>query len=561
MSFPSQATQAAKQLLALKNAESNFLDFIRYLHPEWSIPNFQFILASALDLLEKRELKSGFTGKLTPLRSNQKKPKLSESNFCGRPVYNLMINMPPRHAKSTFATQLFPAYFMGRDPRRHIMSTSYNSTLAVDFGRSVRAYIENPRYTQVFPQMTLNRQTRAADAWRTTENGNYFSIGMDGTTSGRPANLLILDDPIKNRREAESATTRNNAWNFYQSALTTRLQPEIENEPPIQIVILTRWHPDDPGGRIQQTEDWKEGLWAHINFPAVIETESEVLRPNTMLPPDDPRYLKPMESAKVSKWQRHHKAPKRTALWPERFPLSTLDRIERQNPREFAALYLQNPYIEGGNLIKTEWWRYYDNTKETPNNIIIAGDTAFSKKENADYSVFITLAMDDIGDIYILDVLRKRLDYPQLREATIKLNNKYRGRGLRSFYLEDRASGQSLIQDLRHNAGVNIIPHKPGTSEKVARAHNITPMIESGRVHLPNHAKWLDAFIDECVTFPDGKHDDQVDALVIGLDALSKTPVTPTFAPLSTPLFSSDLNPTTTKHQLTTHRRWRGWGI
>jgi predicted phage terminase large subunit-like protein len=552
--------EAAKRVLQVRNAELSFVDFVKSMHPEWKIPKFQYTLMHALNLLEKRNLYSGFTG------DTDKKGNLIKKNQYGEPVYNILINMPPRHAKSTFATQLFPAYYMGRNPSRYVMSTSYNASLAVDFGRAVRSIAEEPIFPQIFPHFAFDQTSRAADVWRTTDNGAYFGIGMGGTTSGRPANLLIIDDPIKNRQEAESMTTRNNAWNYYISALTTRLQPEANGSHPIQIMILTRWHPDDPGGRIQLTEDWRENRWLHINFPAKKEVNCGVMRSVAELPPDDPRHIKTGELSRVSPKKRHYSPTKIVALWPERFPLDNLNRIERLNPREFAALYQQSPYIEGGNIIKADWWKFYDPEIINPTNfsaIIIAADTAFKKTETADYSVFLVGGLATDGDIYIIDRVKGRYDFPELKQKAVHLNTKYRGKGLRGLYIEDKASGQSLIQELKHESGVSVIAYKVN-ADKVARAHTVTPLIEGGRVWLPQGAHWVDDFIDATVSFPSAVHDDDVDALSILLDSISKMHVGASFdAPINV---SESLNNHYSKHRdsispLSELNTWRGWGL
>ena len=144
-----------------------------------------------------------------------------------------------------------------RTPTRQVMSSSYNSQLAVDFGRQVKSIVEEKTITQAFPDFILRTDSRAADVWRTEAGGAYFGVGVGGTTSGRPANLLIIDYPIKSREDAESMTLRNKTWNYYTSALTTRLQPQTDGGPPKQIIILTRWHPDDLAGRLMATEDWE----------------------------------------------------------------------------------------------------------------------------------------------------------------------------------------------------------------------------------------------------------------------------------------------------------------
>lgn len=542
--------KAARHLLKLKAAEDSFLGFVKAAFPTWELPDFHLKMIDALDRLEKNTLTSHFG--LTPSECHGKKEV---------PVRNILITMPPRHGKSTYGSVIFPAYFMAKKPSRYIMSTSYNSQLATDFGRQVRDLANEPITKQVFPDFEMSQDSRAVDQWRTTASGAAYFIGVGGTTSGRAANLLLLDDPLKSREEAESATQRNKIWNYYVSALSTRLQPDIDNVPPAQIVILTRWHPDDPAGRLMETEDWKEDRWIHINFPAVSEKRGEPIS-RSYLPADHPDYLPPNEASKITKRKRFIYKTERSALWPERFPLEELERRERLNPREFASLYQQSPFILGGNLIKSNWWRTYppDMKPERFTSLIIAADTAFKAKQNSDYSVMMVMGLDSNGDIYLVDAIRDRFEFPDLKRRMIMLNNEWRGRGLRGIYVEDKASGQSLIQELKRESGVSVIPYRVA-SDKVSRLNAVLPLIEGGRVFLPEVAPWLDPFMDECQTFPSGKHDDMVDALSMGLDVLARTPTTGSYyvpPPFSTDdksslfIAKSDLN--------VSGSQWRGWG-
>lgn len=533
-------SQVAKYLLRLRDASEDFKSFVQLIYPDWTLADFQLELIDALNKLENNTLGTN----------------------------NLLITMPPRHAKSTFGTVLFPSYFMARNPHRFTMSCSYNSQLATDFGRQVRAVVEQKQMNQAFPDFTLSTESRAADVWRTEVGGAYFAVGVGGTTSGRPANLLLVDDPIKSREDAESMTQRNKTWNYYASALSTRLQPEANGSPPKQIVILTRWHPDDLAGRLQQSEDWAEGRWTHINFPAIKKTKGKPIR-RTRLPLDHPMYLTNTELNQLAKTKREIHEEVEAPLWPERFPLDDLKRRERLNPREFASLYQQQPYIEGGNIIRTEWWQKYPSDLKPENfvSLVIGVDTAFKKTETADYSVAVTAGMDRNGDIYIIDILRGKYDFPELKQRLIRLNNKWRGRGLRAMYIEDKASGQSLIQELKRESGMSIIPYKV-VHDKVARVNAILPLIEGGRIFLPDQSEWLDTFIDESVSFPSGNHDDQVDAATIAIDVLSRTNVSPESWSLHSDPMQS-LNHTDDKNfgkslQHTVNAsaaKWQGWGI
>ena len=539
MSSPTKR-EVARYLLRLRDASDSFEGFVRLMYPDWELADFQLELIDALDKLERGTL------------------------GCN----NLLITMPPRHAKSTFGTVLFPSYYMAKNPNRYVMSCSYNSQLATDFGRQIRAVVEDKAIPQAFPDFHLSTDSRAADVWRTEEGGAYFAVGIGGTTSGRPANLLLVDDPIKAREDAESMTQRNKTWNYYTSALATRLQPEADGTNPKQIIILTRWHPDDIAGRLQQTEDWAEGRWHHINFPAIKQVNSGKIRRNH-LPEDHPQYLPTKEINSVSNAKRTIYETKEAPLWPSRFPLEDLKRRERLNPREFASLYQQQPFIEGGNLIKTEWWQKYpsDLSPENFSTLVIAVDTAFKKTETADYSVAVVAGMDRNGDIYIVDIMRGKYDFPELKQRLIRLNNRWRGRGLRAMYIEDKASGQSLIQELKRESGMAVIPYKV-VHDKVARVNAILPIIEGGRVFIPDTSDWLDPFIDECVTFPGGNHDDQVDAATMAIDILSRTSISPEawslHADASQSLNNHDISAfgkslkTRVGHAIP---KWTGWGL
>lgn len=463
--------EAARRLIILREASQSFLGFIKLAYPQFKLAPFHLKLIDTLDKLEKRTLGTN----------------------------KLLITMPPRHGKSTIATVAFPAYFMMRRSNRRILSVSYGEDLAKTFGRSVRDLTMEPQLAQAFPNFELNKTSTAADEWQTTDDGRYFACGVGGGTTGRPANLLIVDDPIKSRPEAESPSRRNTIWNYYTGSLANRLEPELDGTPPIELLIQTRWHPEDLAGRIMNLDEWGED-WTHIDFPAI----------STVVNEDGTTSEQP--------------------LWPERFGLDFLHKMQKRDPRDFAALYQQQPFIQGGNLIKPAWFNYMREQDIPPTpTIIMTADTAFKQQTINDPTVIMTLGMTAQGDIYILNIIRERLDYPALRRRLITENTIWRGRGLRGIYIEDKASGQSIIQDLRTMPGVSVIPYKfngaRDASDKVARVNSILPLIEGGRVFIQEDAPFLDDFIAEVEAFPNAKHDDQVDALAIGLDILSRMTV------------------------------------
>jgi predicted phage terminase large subunit-like protein len=371
-------------------------------------------------------------------------------------------------------------------------------------------------------------------------NENYFANGV------LTHNCLEVDDPYKSREEADSATQRRKVWDFYTSGLLSRMQPDRDGQPAFQIVTQTRWHPDDMAGRIQESAEFKRGEWLHLNYQALTKKERKVYVRRNSLPEDDPRYVPNVTVEQIETGRRtDHEAggllseglvtpmvevsDEYTALWPSRFPVEFLQgQRSVLGERDFQSLYQQSPYVLGGNIVKENWFKRYNaDTKPLEFHAIAIGvDTAFKAKAVNDYSVFTVAGITEIGDIYILNVFRDKLEFPDLKRKAIAINSAYRGQGLRGFWIEDNASGQSLIQELRANSGVPVIPWKPGANDKVLRMTSITPLIESGRVFIPEEAHWLEDWLGELVQFPSVKHDDQADSFVIVVDVLSRMVVT-----------------------------------
>jgi predicted phage terminase large subunit-like protein len=495
------------------------MGFMDYYYPDMKWVGFQTELQEVLDLLEKDALVSAG----------------------GNPIRSLLINMPPRHAKSFNASVNFPAYALMRRPVREVMISSYNNDMATTFGRGTREVVTDARARRAFKGFDLSRETRAVDFWKTTAGGAYYSVGLDGTTTGRGANFLSVDDPYKSREEADSTSKRRKVWDFYTSGLLSRMQPDREGQPPFQIVTHTRWHPDDMAGRIIESPEFKRGEWMHLNYQALTKKERPVYIRRNKLPEDDPRYVPNVTIEQIATGRRTEDGEKLLsdrlvspevavseqyeALWPERF---NVDWLQRQRSllgeREFEALYQQSPYVLGGNIVKESWFKRY-NMDTVPlefHAIAIGVDTAFKTKQVNDYSVFTVGGITEIGDIYILKVFRVKLEFPDLKRKAVSINAAYRGQGLRGFWIEDNASGQSLIQELRANSGVPVLPWKPGSQDKVARMTSITPLIEAGRVFIPEEADWLDDWLAEMVAFPSVKNDDQADSFVITTDVLSR---------------------------------------
>jgi len=305
--------------------------------------------------------------------------------------------------------------------------------------------------------------------------------------------VLILDDPIKNDQEARSRIYRERLWDWWRNTFLTRREPNAG-----VVLIMTRWHYDDLAGRIMR-EDSDE--WETLMFPAIAEADEKSvgLRTTDVL-------------------GRKEGDP----LWPERFPVNELERIrERIGLQAWNALYQQRPTQEEGQLLKREWWRY-TSYPEKPDVVVQAWDTAFKTGQENDYSVCVEIWRTS-EYYYVANVFRGRLEYPELKRAIVQLYDGAKSLefGIRpsAVVIEDTASGQSAIQELKRDSAVPIIPVKVDR-DKIARVNQITGLVEAGKVVLPERASWLAEFIEECAEFPVGLHDDQVDAFVHGLSYL-----------------------------------------
>ena len=511
----------AARLKVIHEAESSLLGFTKYYRPEWTLPAFHLRMIDVLDKLAKRQL----------------------FGPDGQPIYRVMFNAPPRHSKSTYSTVLFPSWYMGCDPRRFVMSASYNNPMAKTFGRSVKTIVSDPKFSDVFPDLKIPHWNSAVDEWGTTAHGKYFGVGLQGTTTGRPATLLLVDDPIKTREEAESAVKRQKVIDFYEDSLITRLEPEADGSPPIEIVTLTRWHPGDLSGHIMDSEDWKEGKWLHVCFQAISMQPSGTPVHRTMLPVKHPEHWKHDQdehalatySTKEYEKRAFYDEPVETALWPERFPLDVLKAKQRRNPRGFEALYQQSPYLKGGAMFKTSDWRFFTQKQlpEAMAAVRIYADTAFKKDQRNDPSVVMAWGLDTEGNYYALDFIKRKCTFPELRNLLSTFWAKWRGRA-QVFKIEDRASGQSVIQALNVDLGIPASPYTPPGQnlDKVAKANLILPLLEVGRVYLPSDQPWADEVITECEQFPDGTHDDIPDVITMALDDLSKLGLAHTGAPI-----------------------------
>lgn len=391
-------------------------------------------------------------------------------------IDRLMVFMPPRHGKSLLTSTLFPAWYIGRHPDRSIIASSYGQELASDFGRRVRGFVADDLHRAIHPDCRMEDDSSAVHRFGLTAGGAYYAVGAGGPITGRGADLLLIDDPIKTREEAFSPASRRSLKDWYQSVAYTRLQPGGA-----VIVIQTRWHEDDLAGWLMK-EHASEG-WRVVSLPALAE-------------PGDP--LGRTEGA---------------ALWPEKFPVETLERIrEAIGSSAWASLYQQRPVADQGAIFRREGFRWFSGSPEV-RRVIFSLDTAFKTGQSSDYSVCEVWGEAQTG-YCLLHLLRERMDFPELIRRTQSIAAFWRPHAV---LIEDAASGQSLIQSLKAETRLPILPVKP-QGDKVARASAVAPLVESGRVLLPEGVAWLADFLDEVLAFPAAPHDDQVDSMTQALN-------------------------------------------
>jgi predicted phage terminase large subunit-like protein len=399
---------------AIELARSDFAAFAALVYPRFQLPHHLRILVEALEGVERGEIK------------------------------RLMLFMPPRHGKSLTASTLFPAWFLGRDPRRYVISASYGAELALDFGRKVRNLIADPLHGAVFPTSRLSGDSTAAHRFNLTAGGAYYALGAGGPITGRGADLLLIDDPVKNREDAHSAAFRHSLQSWYESVAYTRLEPNGAI-----VLIQTRWHQDDLAGWLLR-EHADEG-WRVISMPAVAETDEDRRREGE-------------------------------ALWPRRFPLRALESIRAAvGGAEWQALYQQRSQAAEGAIFKRPWFRTWKDG-ELPahfNQVVLSLDTAFKAGAANDYSAAVVIGEAPAG-CYLLHVWRERVEFPALKRKVIELAQTWRPGAV---LVEDKASGQSLIQELR-STNLPVLPIRVDT-DKESRAHAVSPLVEAGRLFLP----------------------------------------------------------------------------
>jgi predicted phage terminase large subunit-like protein len=371
-----------------------------------------------------------------------------------------------------------PAWFLGRNPKLKIIQATHNTELAVRFGRKVRDLIATPDYRTVFPDTELKADDKAAGRWGTAAGGEYFAAGVGAAMTGRGADLLIIDDP-HSEQDALSGTAFDHAFEWYTSGPRQRLQPGGAI-----IIVMTRWSLKDLTGQVlkMQGSDQLADEWDVVEFPAI-------------MPSDNPH-------------------------WPEFWNKDDLLKVKASLPvGKWNAQWQQNPTAEEGAIVKKEWWNMWEK-EEIPEvkYIIQSYDTAFSKKETADYSAITTWGVfenEETGadNIILMDARRGRWNFPELKEVA---GEEYEYWEPDMIIVEAKATGTPLTDELRR-AGIPVMNYTPAKGrDKVTRMHTVAPLFEAGMVWAPEK-KFSDEVIEECLAFPNGEHDDFVDSMTMAL--------------------------------------------
>jgi predicted phage terminase large subunit-like protein len=390
----------------------------------------------------------------------------------------VIINMPPRHTKSEFASFLLPAWFLGKYPGKKIIQTSNTAELAVGFGRKVRNLVDSEQYAKIFPNVNLRSDSKAAGRWATNSGGEYFAIGVGGTVTGKGADLLIIDDPHSEQEAALAATSPeifDKVYEWYTSGPRQRLQPGGSI-----VVVMTRWSKKDLTGRIIQSSIDKEGNddWEVIDFPAIL--------------------------------------PSGNPLWPEFWSLEELLALQSELPAgKWNAQYQQSPTSEEGAIVKRDWWKIWEPDRPPVCEFIIQSwDTAFTKSERSDYSACTTWGVfykdenPNDPNVILLDAFKKRMEFPELKE---KAFNHYKEWEPDAFIVEAKASGAPLIFELRA-MGIPVSEFTPSRgNDKMVRINSVSDLFASGKVWAPG-TRWADELIEEMAAFPNSDHDDLVDS-------------------------------------------------
>lgn len=424
----------------------------------------------------------------------------------------LIIVSPPRVGKSERISRKLPAYLLARDPTCEIIATAYGADLANSFSQDVRRLVQSTQYNRWYPDTKIARGENKVDRWRTTAGGGYRAAGITGGVTGMGANWLLIDDPFKNREEADSPARRRKVWSEYTSTFRSRLEPDRRGKFGV-LLTLTRWHHDDLAGRLLDlaSKDPDADPFVHYRFPALAEPDAGDRHPLDTRAEGEP-------------------------LWPDKYGVKALKALRANSERDWVSLYQGRPNQESGDIFKRHWFRFYHEPcapayappqhvvvdpegndvhcaqRPKPSSfrkITVSVDASFKGVAGSDYCGVGVWGEQD-GDHYLLDLIEERLAYPDLKKRLTELIDVWRpGRVL----IEDAANGPAVISELRQAYGEGLIVPCPTRGGKVARAHATTPLPSQGRVYLPHptQSTWVLDFIERLCQFPNVGFDDIVD--------------------------------------------------
>lgn len=441
------------ELKYLDKVRKSYVDYVEYVHEGSWIrgKHLELVCNTVQDFLED---------KLT--------------NDKGKVCNVLIVSMPPQHGKSQSITETLPSWYIGRYPSKRIIEVSYGDDLARKFGRRNKQKINE--FGKKLFNIEISNDTRSDTEFEIKDHrGSMISRGIMAGLTGQPGDLIIVDDPIKNRQEADSETYRERIWEEWLNSLKTRLSAKGK-----VIIIQTRWHEDDLSGRIIRENSEK---YYELNIPCEAE-EDDILGRNV----GDALFP---EIGKDNEWLQDFKKSYMTS----------------QGSRAWNALFQGRPTSQEGNLIKREWWQYYDTLPQMATKLISV-DAAFKDKDDSDFVVIQVWGKSN-ADMYLIDQHKARMNLLATIKAIRLMIRKHPDAHLK--LIEDKANGSAIISMLHHEIG-GIVPVNP-QGGKVSRVNAVSPYIESGNVYLPRKSTWVDGFIDEASSFPDGKHDDQVDCM------------------------------------------------
>lgn len=407
-----------------------------------------------------------------------------------------MLLVPPRHGKSELASKRFPAFYLGRQPHKQFLSVSATAELAADFGRDVRNIIDSPEYRSVFEDIKLAEDSQAKGKWHTSDNGIYYAVGIGGSVLGRGGDVILIDDPYSSMEDALSEVTRKNVWQWYTGTAYNRLMPGGAI-----VVINHRMHEDDLSGQLLAQQAAGGDRWEVVELPAISNGE---------------------------------------ALWPDAYPLEALNRIRLNTQARFwSALYLQRPAPEEGDYFKADWLRPYDEAPARSTLRIYGGSDYAVTADGGDFTCHVVIGVDPEGRMYLLDLWRRQSSSDIWIESFCDLVKEWKPLEWAEEQGQIRAGvGPFLDRRQREREAFVYRRQFPTRGDKAVRAQSIRGRMALQKLYVPTKAAWYPALLSELLSFPAGKHDDQVDALgLIGqlLDTIIHGTVPDKLAPPKNP--------------------------